>query len=385
MNYKPRYQLWTFFKFVDIPDPQSVAQEHYDLCMDLWLKGRVYIGTEGISATISGTTRQLRAYEQYLQQHDLFSDIADIHTKATDVQEHCFDRMIVKIRNEIVALGEQVNQQDITQYTQNISIQEMNQIMSQRDTNPSIQEDVAILDMRNTYEYKLWHFKGAIPAGTINFREVKDLIRQYKEYFKSKKKVVMYCTWGIRCDKLSVLMKKEGIEHIYGLDGGVVKYVNTHNDGARLGNLYTFDGIVSKHVWDEHTHTTIGTCIYTGQPSDHCENCRYSRCNAKIICDPIAHKEHAGFCSKACYEQGVASLLIKNVDRDTLDYQAMRSTLRRKENQSIKEELKSECVTKIARHLWRIVSKITRTHLTSQHEDIIDKHINASYFATSKN
>lgn len=82
------------------------------------------------------------------------------------------------------------------------------------------------------------------------------------------------------------------MQNVYALDGGVVKYVNTHNDGNRLGNLYTFDGRVSTPVGDEKTHVTIGKCIYTDQPTDNYENCRYSPCNARIICDQKEYRKH---------------------------------------------------------------------------------------------
>jgi UPF0176 protein len=253
----------TFFKFVDVPSPAQEVEEHLALCTQIGLKGRIYIGTEGISSTVSGQHRQLRAYRKYLDQHPLFHSIPDIDIKASEVPGHVFDRMIVKLRKEIVALGEVVTQSEVEQYQNDITPEEMNEIMARRDHDEKLREEVAILDMRNTYEYKLGHFKGALPAGTINFRETKDLLAKYKETFKNKKKVIMYCTGHIRCAKLSVLLGKEGISNIYGLNGGIVKYTNTYNDGARLGNLYTFDGVISKKIGDEHTHVTIGKCIYS--------------------------------------------------------------------------------------------------------------------------
>lgn len=102
----------------------------------------------------------------------------------------------------------------------------------------------------------------------------------------------MYCTGGIRCEKLSALLHEEGIDNFYGLEGGVVEYTNTYNDGNRLGNLYTFDGRVSCQIGDEQTHTTIATCIYTDEKTDNCENCRYSPCNARIIATPQAYRKH---------------------------------------------------------------------------------------------
>jgi len=83
----------------------------------------------------------------------------------------------------------------------------------------------------------------------------------------------------------------------------VVKYTNKHNDGNWLGNLYTFDGRISADIGDDATHTTIGICIHTGKKSNHCENCRYTDCNARIIADELAHEQHASFCSRECVQK----------------------------------------------------------------------------------
>jgi UPF0176 protein len=110
--------------------------------------------------------------------------------------------MQVKYRKEIVALGVSVTQQEVETAYQKVSVDEFKNIIESNDLN------YEILDMRNTYEYKLGHFKKAIPAATINFREVQDLTEKYLEKFANKK-VIMYCTGGIRCEKLSVLLKKK--------------------------------------------------------------------------------------------------------------------------------------------------------------------------------
>jgi len=110
--------------------------------------------------------------------------------------------MIVKYRKEIVALGKVVTESQVKSADKQISIDEFKRIVEEED------KDWAILDMRNDYERQLGHFKGALPAGTINFKEVQELIQKYKEKLQDKK-VAMYCTGGIRCEKLSVLLKEE--------------------------------------------------------------------------------------------------------------------------------------------------------------------------------
>lgn len=206
------------------------------------------------------------------------------------VSTHCFEKMIVKYRKEIVSMGKVCNQTQIATHKQTINIQDFQDVLNRREQDHLDQEYI-ILDMRNNYEYLLGHFKGAIPAGTINFRELSEHLETYKAQFQNKK-VISYCTGGIRCEKATVLMREAGIDQVYQLDGGVVKYINTFDDTNRLGNLYTFDGRVSTQVGSRNTHTVIGRCIYSNEPTDHCENCRYSPCNARIICKPNQYRLH---------------------------------------------------------------------------------------------
>jgi UPF0176 protein len=101
---KLQYTLLTFYKFIDITDPHAEVEDHFIFCKDIGLKGRIYIGEEGISATLTGNDGQIKAYRLYLQQSIYFQDIPDIDIKATRVDDYCFDKMIVKYRKEIVAL-----------------------------------------------------------------------------------------------------------------------------------------------------------------------------------------------------------------------------------------------------------------------------------------
>ena len=362
MHYKAAYQLLTFYKFVDVDNAPEQVQEHKQFCHDIGLKGRVYIGEEWISSTVTGTQWQLWAYRQYLEQNSYFSDIVDIDIKATDVPGHCFDKMIVKYRKEIVALGKIYDACTIADGGQRISVEDFKKVM---DTND---EEYIILDMRNTYEYKLGHFKNAVPAGTINFRELDHYIDEYKKRFEGKK-VITYCTGGIRCEKATVMMRDLGIEKVYQLDGGVMKYVNTFNDGNWLGNLYTFDGRVSMMIGDSSTHTVVGKCIYTGEESDNCENCRYSACNARIIAKRKVYKQHLGFCSQECMEKAQQSLLVKNDSFDSVNYKQLRNLVKQGK---IEHKAASE---KVAKHFAHWLKDTEFNHATSQKEEHVDNNM----------
>ena len=353
------YTLLTFYKFVDIADPHAEVADHQKFCQDIWLKWRIYIWEEWISATLTGNDGQIKAYRLYLATSKYFNDIVDIDTKATRVDKHYFEKMFVRYRKEIVALGTTVTQWEIEKYRKELSPEDFKKLIDSGDL-----EDWVIIDMRNDYEYKLWHFKNAIPAGTINFREVPDLLEKYKNTFGDKK-ILWYCTGWIRCEKLSAIVHKAWMENVYWLEWWVVKYVNSYNDWNWLWNLYTFDGRVSTQVGDENTHTTIGECIYTGKPTDNCENCRYSPCNARIIADRKEYKKHMWFCSQECCDKAKNDLLIKDIDRDRYTYQKMRSTIK------VKPEMLDHYIQATNKHVNDWLGKTTFNHMESQKETII--------------
>ncbi len=352
------YQLLTFYKFVDISEPQEEVVRHKQFLVDIGMKWRIYIGEEWISATVTGNEGQIQSYKWYLSNSNYFKDIPYIDEKATYVDDHQFEKMIVKYRSEIVALWAKVTAEQVRTADRILRVDEFKGIIDQQN------DEWAILDMRNDYEWQLWHFKGAIPAGTINFREVPELLEKYKEKLKDKK-VLMYCTGWIRCEKLSVLLKDKWLENFYGLEWGVVNYTNTYNDGNRLGNLYTFDGRVSCQIGDETTNTPIASCIHSWKQTNNSENCRYSPCNARITVDPKEYRKHFGFCSKECVENGKKDLFIKNVDRDPVDYKSLRGIIKQDPTQ------KQAIITKTAAYIDKKLLHRTFVHETSQKEKVV--------------
>lgn len=352
------YQLLTFYKFVDISDPHEEVTRQKQFLVDIGMKWRIYIGEEWISSTVTGNAGQVQAYKRYLHNSPYFTTIPDLDEKITLVPDHQFEKMIVKYRPEIVALWAKVTAQQVAEADRQLSIEEFKRIVEEQD------EERAILDMRNDYEWQLGHFKGAIPAGTVNFREVPDLLEKYKEKLKDKK-VLMYCTGWIRCEKLSVLLKENGQDNFWALNGGVVKYTNTYNDGNWLGNLYTFDGRVSCQIGDETTNSPIATCIHSGKQTNNCDNCRYSPCNARITVDSKEHRKHMGFCSQECVEKAKNDLLIKNVDRDPVDYKSLRGIIKQDPTQ------KQAIITKISAYIDKKLLHRTFVHAQSQKEKVV--------------
>ena len=184
-----------------------------------------------------------------------------------------------------------------------------------------------------------------------------------------------YCTGGIRCAKAAVLENKAGIQYVYAVEGSVVKYVNTLNYGNWLGNLYTFDDRVSTFVGDEKTHTTIGTSLHSGKLTDHCDNCRYTDCNARIIVDLEEHKQHCGFCSQECFEKAIETLLVKDVDWDLPKIQNTKYIVQSfKDLRSLIKAGKmstDEARKIISEHLTKELGSVTFPHKESQKEGVI--------------
>jgi UPF0176 protein len=346
MSTKINYYLLAFYKFVNIKDPMTEVKKMKRFCDDIGMKGRIYIGEEGINAQCSTNDGQKEALKLYLEANPFFKDIPDIDTKSTQVKDHQFPKMIVRYKKEIVGLGEIYDASEIKESKFKISTDEFKKVIDNGD--PS---DYLILDMRNNYEYELGHFKNALPAGTMTFRETENYIADYREK-SGDKEVIMYCTGGIRCEKLAVLLKNSGMEKVKQLDGGVIKYTNLNNDGNWLGNLYTFDDRVSTYIGDSNTHSVIGRSHYSGKPAEEMFNCRYGTCNEQIIAKTKEYKKHFGFCSEQCWHDSIENLNIRNVEFDDFDYNEIRNKVKRG------DETTESMQKLISEHLTEKLSKI---------------------------
>lgn len=360
MKYEEKYTLLTFYKFVEVKNPEAEVLDHLIFTKDIGMKGRIYIGEEGISSTVTGNQGQIQAYKLYLENHPLWKGIEDIDVKSSPVDGHQFPRMQVKVKNEIVGLGVKYTPEEIESAGNRMWVDEFKQLLDSWNI-----DDYIVLDMRNNHEYNLGHFKNAIPADTLTFKELEKKIEDYKAEFGDKK-VISYCTGGIRCEKSTVMMQRAGLKNTYQLDWWVAKYINTYDDGNWLWNLYVFDDRVSQRVGTEKTHTTIWECIYSGKKTDNCENCRLSSCNARIIADRQEYLDHAGFCSKQCAESALKTCIVRtDLSMDPMQYKQKRWVIKRY------PELKQEIQTEMRNHLEKQLKDIEFNHLTSQKEDFI--------------
>lgn len=218
------------YKFVSLPDYQTLQKPILAYCVERNIKGTLLLALEGINGTIAGKAEDIHAVLSYLRQDPRLSDLEH---KESYADSHPFYRMKVKLKKEIVTMGVAgVNPNDV-----------VGTYVKPEDWNALISDpDVILLDTRNDYETHIGTFKGAIDPKTTTFREFPAFVQQNLDKTKNKK-VAMFCTGGIRCEKASSYMKQQGFEEVYHLQGGILKYLETvpENESLWEGECFVFD------------------------------------------------------------------------------------------------------------------------------------------------
>lgn len=285
------YRVLLFYKYVTVPNAEEFAREHLAYCRELGVKGRILVASEGINGTLSGTFEQTEQYMRDLRANPLFADTV---FKIDKTEGHAFKKMFVRYKQELVTLRfeeEELNPNVIS--GTRLKPKQFYELL-QRD-------DVVVLDGRNGYEFDLGHFRGAIRPDVDSFREFPEWIRQNMDEFKDKP-VLTYCTGGIRCEKLSGLLMKEGFREVYQLDGGIVTYGKDEEVQGRLfdGKCYVFDERISVQINHTDEDVVVGRCHHCGKPADRYINCADDTCHLQHICCEECEAEHNGYCSDKC-------------------------------------------------------------------------------------
>lgn len=229
-----QFVIAAMYKFVRLPDFESIQPKLLEFCRELQIKGTLLLAEEGINGTIAGTRQAIDAVLRYLKSDER---LYDLEYKESLSDELPFHRMKVKLKKEIVTMG-QPNIEPIDTQEVRVDPQDWNALIN----NP----DVLVIDTRNDYEYQIGSFKNAISPNTTNFREFPDYVKQELDPDKNKK-VAMFCTGGIRCEKACAYMKEQGFDEVYQLNGGILKYLEEVSEDESLweGECFVFDSRVS--------------------------------------------------------------------------------------------------------------------------------------------
>ena len=220
----------TFYKFIELDDIEKLRDRAFKICHDQNLTGTILLASEGINATLSGELENLNNFLNFLKQDQRF---ADIKPKFSETDETPFHRLKVKIKSEIVTMGREEAKPTIAT-GEHIDPKTWNELI----TDP----EVIVIDTRNNYEYKVGTFQKAISPETNNFREFPEFVEENLDP-KQHKKIAMFCTGGIRCEKASAYLKEQGFEEVYQLNGGILNYLETVSPEESLweGECFVFD------------------------------------------------------------------------------------------------------------------------------------------------
>ncbi|WP_422657154.1 rhodanese-related sulfurtransferase [Paenibacillus sp. EC2-1] len=286
------YQILLYYKFVQIEDPETFKNEHLQYCKDLGLKGRILVSSEGINGTLSGTIEQTEQYMKDMKANPLFADMV---FKIDPSEGHAFHKMFVRHRKELVTFRVEDELDPNVISGKRLSPQQFFEQLQQ--------DDVIVLDGRTDYEYDIGHFRNAIRPEVESFREFPDWIRENMSQYKDKT-ILTYCTGGIRCEKLTGFMLKEGFQDVAQLDGGIVTYGKDPEVQGRLfdGKCYVFDERISVPINHTDEDIIVGKCHHCGEPADRYINCVNDACHLQHICCDKCDELHNGFCSEACEE-----------------------------------------------------------------------------------
>jgi len=279
-----------YYKIIRIKDPESLVGIHKEVCSALQLKGRVLIGKDGINGTVGGTAESIGLYKKYMDQHAKFSGIDFKESKAA---ENPFPKLKVKFREEVIT----------TLDRENFDIKKTGNYVDRDTFHEWLKrgEDIVIIDMRNDYEWAIGRFKNAIEPPVKYFRELKDQMDFYKKY--KDKKIVMYCTGGIRCVPASAMFLAAGFEreNIYQLEGGIVKYAEKYGDeGFYEGKCFVFDERMAVPVDTTENAVTCGECQFCNENTDAYRNCLNRHCNKLFLGCADCTGKMQNACSAAC-------------------------------------------------------------------------------------
>ena len=222
------YVVILFYKFVDIANPQAVADAQKAKCAELGLLGRMLLAEEGVNATFEGTREAVDAYKAWMKQDPLFGDILIKESAGTG---QAFRKLSIRVRKEIVTLG--AGRFDVAKETATeLPSAELEKWYENN-------EDFVVLDLRNDYEIVSGQFDRTIDPGLANVRDLPQKISDMGDL--KNKKVVTVCTGGIRCEKAAIYMAEAGVERVFQLEGGILKYFEQTGGTGFEGNCFVFD------------------------------------------------------------------------------------------------------------------------------------------------
>ena len=282
----------SFYQYAHIGNPTIFRNHLFVHWNELDVLGRIYVAHEGINAQLSVPAEHFDAFKSHL---DSISFLEHVRLNIAIEQDNkSFLKLKVKVRDKILADGLNDATFDVTNKGIHVNAERFNALLEDPDT--------ILVDMRNHYESEIGHFKNAITPDVDTFRDSLDIIERDLADHKEDKKLLMYCTGGIRCEKASAYYKHKGFKQVYQLEGGIIEYArqveNQKLENKFLGKNFVFDHRRGERITDD----VIAQCHQCGNPCDTHVNCANEACHLLFIqCDSCATAMD-NCCSDDCKE-----------------------------------------------------------------------------------
>ena len=280
----------SFYKYAKIENPK-VFRDHLFLTWNaLDVLGRIYVAKEGINAQLSLPADRFQEFKNHI---DSISFLKNVRLNiAIEQNNKSFLKLKVKVRHKIVADGLNDDTFDVTNKGIHVGAEQFNQLIEDEKT--------ILVDMRNHYESEIGHFKNAVTPDVDTFRDSLDIIEEDLKDSKEDKKLVMYCTGGIRCEKASAYFKHKGFKNVFQLEGGIIEYARQVNDqnleNKFLGKNFVFDHRRGERISEE----VIANCHQCGKPCDTHVNCANEACHLLFIQCEECKGQMEECCSNEC-------------------------------------------------------------------------------------
>jgi len=269
------YVTVSFYCYANIQDPQLFRDQLYATWYGLDIVGRTYIAHEGINAQIAVPKINFDSFKEKLYGIEFLNGVRLNIAVEEEGAEFPFLKLKIKVREKILADGLNDKTFDVTNKGQHLTAEEFNKITEE--------SDYLLVDFRNHYEHEVGHFKGAILPDVDTFRDSLPEIEEKILTGNEDKKVIMYCTGGIRCEKASAWFKHRGFKNVYQLDGGIIKYANDCKEQGLenkfIGKNFVFDERRGERI----SADVISQCHQCGAPCDEHTNCAFEGCHLLFI------------------------------------------------------------------------------------------------------
>jgi len=292
------YDIILFYKFAKIDDPEGFAAGQREFCKKEGLLGKILVAREGINGSFSGTREQIEKYKKFLTSIEGFSDVT---FKEETASFQPFRKLIVRVKKEIIRLEREVDMGKRGKY---ITPEEL---LALYDSGG----DFIILDTRNSYESDVGRFRNALTLGIDSFREFPEALEGLRD--KKDRKIVTYCTGGIRCEKATAYMIGSGFTDVYQLKDGIINFCQQYPDTVWEGKCFVFDDRLVSDI--EAEGQVISRCAVCGESSDRYQNCRNPVCDDLVILCLKCSEENEGCCSHECLGEYRAQIRRKTRER----------------------------------------------------------------------